>query len=211
MTRIIEVAAVVGMVAFISEAAHAQAVAPAPGPTWLTYESHSDLYPGPAGGLFAGTSSTASVNLGAGLSVSIMSSSANSPGSGAAMGMGGALGMTSMNSRTASMAALDENSYARGNPMTSSVGGRVSMDLGSGMSASFIAGVRRGPGDRFTTAVGGPSYLTPGGPLSGSVGAGLSMDLGHGSSFSISGGMSKSSAGGLSMGACNGLSVGLCR
>jgi hypothetical protein len=219
--------AVAGVMTLMSAAAGAQGLSgfgtpadpnAANAPKWLSTESHSDLYLGP-NGFSQGSHSETSVKLGSGLSVGVFSSLSNTPGGGSltaplgrwSTGFQDTLNNGVGNNRFGNTGFGDGLNPVAGSPLTSTFGGRLSQDLGSGVSVSFVGGVTRDPAGGFYLGPRGGLNMSSGSALSTSVGGEMSMDLGGGSSFSVGASMSRSSSGAFTMGRCAGLTIGLCR
>ena len=226
MSRLVNAAALAGLVTLISAAAGAQGASDnvlplgqtaTDAPKWLSTTTESGLYLGP-NGFSRGARSETSVKLGDGLSAGIFSSLSTPPAGAATNGLGG-------RSLTDPVGHLQTGFYSAsngapgyglnpltGNPAASTFGGRVSQDLGGGLSVNFVGGVTRDTANGYYLGPRGSLNMNPGSDVSASFGGGMSMDFGGGSSLSISGTMSKGSAGAFSMGRCNGLTAGgFCR
>lgn len=219
MSRMVNAAALAGLMTLISAAASAQGLGDnatplaqnaTNAPKWLSSTSESGLYLGPDG-FSRGTRSETSANLGDGLTLGIFSSLSTAPAGGSMYGLGGGslmepLGRWDTGLHSALNAGPGDGlNPVGGRSVTSTFGGQLSKDLGGGLSVNFIGGVTRNPAGGYYLGPRGSLNMNPGGELSTSVGGGMSMDLGGGSSLSVSGTMTRNS------GRCNGLTIGFCR
>ena len=145
----------------------------------------TDYFSGPGGGLYSTSVHGFTNNLGDGVSVSVFSTVSNGPAglmsglpaSGFAPGFPG-----SISTNYASGLTVDP-AVAR----PSSVAGRMSFNLGGGLSMDFLGAMARGPGNGF--------YYGPVSPFSSgystTVGTGFTMNFGHGGSLSLIGSVSR--------------------
>ena len=189
------VAALTGFVILASASAHAQGwynydIPRAPDPANAQSQSNpisfTDYFSGPGGGLYSTSVHGFTNNLGDGMSVTVFSTVSNGP----AGLMSGLPGSTLVPGFPGSITT----NYASGlgvDPavgMPSSVAGRMSFNLGGGLSMDFLGAMARGPAGGF--------YGSPFSPFNNSfsstVGTGFTMNFGHGGSLSLIGSVSRS-------------------
>ena len=143
--------------------------------------SYSGYYLGPGGEFYSGSVNTYTANLGSGVSMEWFTSVLNGPAGGLPWATQSAFGPA--------FAAAPGSNYA--NSIYSgpgmgvvNTGGRVSFDLGGGLSMDFLGAMSRAPG-----------YYAPGtgfdSRMSTTVGTGFTMNFGHGGSLSFVGSMSR--------------------
>ena len=198
MQGTIRIAALTGFVMLSAASAHAQGwynynVPPAPDPANPQSQSNpinfTDYFSGPGGGLYSASVHGYSTNLGDGMSVSVVSMVSNGP-AGMMSGLpGSSLVPGFPGSFTTNYASGLNLDPAVGAP--SAVAGRMSFNLGGGLSMDFLGGMSRGPGSGF---YGSPfSPFSPfNNSFSSTVGTGFTMNFGHGGSLSLTGSVSRS-------------------
>lgn len=148
--------------------------------------SFTNYFSGPGGGLYSTSVHGYSTNLGDGMSVSVVSMVSNGP-AGLMSGLSGSTLVPgfpgSITTNYASGLNLDP---AAGVP--SAVAGRMSFNLGGGLSMDFLSAMARGPAGGY--------YFGPVSPFtsgySTTVGTGFTMNFGHGGSLSLIGSVSRS-------------------
>lgn len=189
------VAALTGFVILAAASAHAQG--------WYNYDiprmtdptnaqsqsnpiSFTDYFSGPGGGLYSTSVHGFTNNLGDGMSVTVFSTVSNGPAglmsglpaSGLVPGFPGSITTNYSSGLNADPAVA----------MPSSVAGRMSFNLGGGLSMDFLGAMARGPAGGF--------YGSPFSPFnngfSSTVGTGFTMNFGHGGSLSLIGSVSRS-------------------
>lgn len=194
MRGTIRIAAVTGFV-MLAASAHAQgwynydvprsAIDPATPQTQANPINFTDYFSAPGGGLYSTSVHGFTNNLGDGISVSVVSMASNGP-TGLMSGLPGSTLVPgfpgSFTTNYASGLNLDP---AVGMP--SAVAGRVSFNLGGGLSMDFLGSMARGPGSGF--------YYGPVSPFSSgyatTIGTGFTMNFGHGGSLSLIGSVSR--------------------
>lgn len=195
MLGTIRIVALTGFVVLAAASAHAQGwynynIPAAPDPANAQSQSNpisfTDYFSGPDGGLYSTSVHGYSTNLGDGMSVSVVSMVSNGP----AGVMSGLSGSSLVPGFPGSIAT----NYASGLNLDPSVGvpasvaGRMSFNLGGGLSMDFLGAMSRGPGSGF--------YSSPFSPFSSGyssmVGTGFTMNFGHGGSLSLIGSVSRS-------------------
>lgn len=195
MLGTIRIVALTGFVILAAASAHAQgwynynipaAADPANAQSQSNPISFTDYFSGPGGGLYSTSVHGYSTNLGDGMSVSVVSMVSNGP----AGVMSGLSGSSLVPGFPGSIAT----NYASGLNLDPSVGvpasvaGRMSFNLGGGLSMDFLGAMSRGPGSGF--------YSSPFSPFSSGyssmVGTGFTMNFGHGGSLSLIGSVSRS-------------------
>jgi hypothetical protein len=148
------------------------------------YGSYSGFYMGPGGGLYSGSVSTFSMDLGRGVSMDLVTS-------GPAAGFSGLSGNALLPGFPSALTTNSANGLylnpAMSTPFATS--GRVSVSLGRGLSWDVIGGVSRIPGNGF--------YYGPGGSFGEqtftTVGTGFSFNFRGGGTLSLSGSVSSAS------------------
>jgi len=205
MQGTIRIAALTGFVILAAASAHAQGwynynIPTAPDSANTQSQSNpinfTDYFSGPGGGLYSASVHGYSTNLGDGMSVSVVSMVSNGP-AGVMSGLPGSSLVPGFPGSVATNYASGLNfDPAVGVPST--VAGRMSFNLGGGLSMDFLGGMSRGPGSGF---YGSPfSPFSPfNNSFSSTVGTGFTMNFGHGGSLSLTGSVSRS------FGACGGL------
>ncbi|MDE2474316.1 MAG: hypothetical protein KGO48_04650 [Alphaproteobacteria bacterium] len=195
MLGTIRIVALTGFVILAAASAHAQGwynynIPAAPDPANAQSQSNpisfTDYFSGPGGGLYSTSVHGYSTNLGDGMSVSVVSMVSNGP----AGVMSGLSGSSLVPGFPGSIAT----NYAGGLNLDPSVGvpasvaGRMSFNLGGGLSMDFLGAMSRGPGSGF--------YSSPFSPFSSGyssmVGTGFTMNFGRGGSLSLIGSVSRS-------------------
>lgn len=191
----IRIVALTGFVTLAAASVHAQGwynydILRAPDPAIAQSQSNpinfTDYFSGPGGGLYSTSVHGFTNNLGDGMSVSVVSMVSNGP-AGLMSGLPGSSLVPgfpgSITTNYASGLNLDP---AVGAPAT--VAGRMSFNLGGGLSMDFLGAMSRGPGSGF--------YSSPFSPFSSgyssTVGTGFTMNFGHGGSLSLIGSVSRS-------------------
>ncbi len=204
MQTTIRVAALTGFVILAAASAHAQGwynydMPRVPDPALAQSQSNpisfTDYFSSPGGGLYSTSVHGFTNNLGDGVSVSVFSSVSNGPA-----GLISGIGSRGLVPGFPGSIATNYASGLNMDPavaMPSSVAGRMSFNLGGGLSMDFLGAMARGPASGFYFSPFNNGYST-------TVGTGFTMNFGHGGTFSLIGSVSRS------YGPCGGFAFG-CR